>query len=112
MKIALIVPEFPSLSQTFVLNQITGLIDRGHQVDIFAERPDNQPKMHADISKYKLLQRTYYLPCLPRNKIVRVLKGLNLSIKYIFKKPDVVLRALNSGERPHLCLYYLKACHF
>jgi colanic acid/amylovoran biosynthesis glycosyltransferase len=95
MKIALIVPEFPSLSQTFVLNQITGLIDRGHQVDIFAERSDNQPKMHADISKYKLLERTYYLPSLPRNKIVRVLKGLNLSIKFIFKRPDVILRALN-----------------
>jgi colanic acid/amylovoran biosynthesis glycosyltransferase len=78
-----------------VLNQITGLIDRGHQVDIFAERSDNQPKMHADISKYKLLERTYYLPSLPRNKIVRVLKGLNLSIKFIFKRPDVILRALN-----------------
>jgi len=95
MKIALIVPEFPSLSQTFVLNQITGLIDRGHQVEIFAERADNQVKIHGDISKYKLLQKTYYLPCLPRNKVVRVLKGLNVSIKIFIKKPKVVLGALN-----------------
>ena len=34
MKIAFIVGKFPVLSQTFILNQITGLIDRGHEVDI------------------------------------------------------------------------------
>jgi hypothetical protein len=36
MKIAFIIQHFPSLSQTFILNQITGLIDLGHKVDIFA----------------------------------------------------------------------------
>ncbi len=36
MKIAFIVNDFPLLSETFILNQITGLIDRGHHVDIFA----------------------------------------------------------------------------
>jgi hypothetical protein len=34
MKIAFIVGTFPSLSETFILNQITGLIDRGHEVHI------------------------------------------------------------------------------
>ncbi len=37
MKIAFIVGGFPSISETFILNQITGLIDRGHDVEIFAK---------------------------------------------------------------------------
>ena len=36
MRIAFVVISFPALSETFILNQIIGLIDRGHQVDIFA----------------------------------------------------------------------------
>ena len=34
MKIALLVWKFPVLSETFILNQITGLIGRGHEVHI------------------------------------------------------------------------------
>ena len=37
MKILFVVGQFPKLSETFILNQITGLIDQGHQVDILAE---------------------------------------------------------------------------
>ena len=55
MKIAFFLNRFPMLSQTFVLNQITGLIDRGHEVDIYAIRPENNTKMHADVTKYNLL---------------------------------------------------------
>ena len=36
MKIASIIHSFPNISETFILNQITGLIDLGHQVKIFA----------------------------------------------------------------------------
>ena len=34
MKIAIITTSFPSLSETFVLDQITGLLDLGHDVHI------------------------------------------------------------------------------
>jgi len=37
MKIAFIVGGFPTLSETFILNQITGLLDMGHEVEIFAQ---------------------------------------------------------------------------
>ena len=36
MRIAFIVDFFPIMSQTFVLNQITNLIDLGHEVEVFA----------------------------------------------------------------------------
>jgi len=32
MKIAFVINEFPCLSETFILNQITGMLDLGHDV--------------------------------------------------------------------------------
>ena len=61
MRIAFVVGEFPALSETFILNQITGLIDRGHSVDIFASGSRDDPKVHTDVEHYGLLGRTFYM---------------------------------------------------
>jgi len=95
MKIAFIVEAFPALSQTFVLNQITGLIDRGHEVDIYAEFRDDQQKVHPDIEKYQLLNRTHYQPRVPQERFKRLFKGLQLFLRYFFKDPLLILDALN-----------------
>ncbi len=95
MKIAVIVEAFPALSQTFILNQITGLIDRGHEVYIYAEMSDPMQKMHSDIEKYQLLERTYYQPKPPRNKVLRFLEAILLFISSFLKDPILVLRSLN-----------------
>ena len=60
MKIAVIVHGFPKLSETFILNQITGLIDLGHTVDIFAYYKPKEKKVHADIKDYALLNHVKY----------------------------------------------------
>lgn len=99
MKIAFIVGRFPCLSETFVLNQITGLIDRGHEVDIYAYGPGKDLKMHADVEKYNLLHHTFYYgdvyQKIPANKFRRFIKGLNLIIKNIHRKPMALLKSLN-----------------
>ncbi len=95
MKIAFLVGEFPNLSETFILNQITGLIDRGHDVDIYAEIPSNRAKVHADVEKYNLLNRTYYHPQIPSNYLLRVLKGSGLLFSNFLKDPILLLRSLN-----------------
>ena len=94
MKIAFIVGQFPALSQTFILNQITGLIDRGHEVDIYANLPGNDPKIHADVERYNLLNHTFYLK-MPANKFLRLLKGMYLIITNFHKKPMALLKSLN-----------------
>ncbi len=65
MKIAFVVDKFPVLNQTFTLNQITGLLDRGHKVDIYAlegPRPDHIRFVQPLLKSHRLLGRTYYYP--------------------------------------------------
>jgi colanic acid/amylovoran biosynthesis glycosyltransferase len=72
LRIAVFVNEFPALSETFVLNQITGLIDLGHDVTIFANRPRDDTAEHADIGAYGLRERLVYRG-MPDSKIQRLL---------------------------------------
>ncbi|WP_373528636.1 glycosyltransferase [Nostoc sp.] len=76
MKIAFIVHPFPSVSETFILNQITGLIELGHEVDIYAHKVGNISKIHPDVEKYHLLEHTYYYNKGPENNVVRMIKAL------------------------------------
>lgn len=96
MRIAFIVGQFPTISETFILNQITGLMERGHEVDIYSlqGRPA-ETKMHPSIEEYHLLPFTYYVPSIPKNYFWRGLKGLGLLIGHGFKAPRVCWRALN-----------------
>lgn len=73
MRIAFVLGTFPSLSETFVLNQITGLIDRGHEVDIYAEQPGGPSEAHPDVLAYDLLPRTRF-EGLPRSRVRRLLE--------------------------------------
>ena len=70
MKIAFLVGKFPVLSESFILNQIAGLLDRGHELDIYAlDGPgDITSKVHPIVTKYNLLDYTYYSPTPPGNK--------------------------------------------
>ena len=109
MRIAFIVSQFPTLSETFILNQITGLIDRGHEVDIFANSKRKEPKVHPDVEKYDLLSRTYYRN-MPTNKVRRIIKAFGLIVANFHKNPIAILRSLNvfkyGGDALSLKLLY------
>ncbi|HLA00621.1 MAG TPA: glycosyltransferase, partial [Thermodesulfovibrionales bacterium] len=62
MKIVYLVANFPTLSETFILNQITGLIDRGHEVEIIAFQDPRQGRIQEEVIKYGLLEKTHYIP--------------------------------------------------
>lgn len=130
MRIAFIIGRFPSLSETFILNQIIGLKQLGHHVHIYAQNPDQGIKFHSDIEKYDLLGITSYYPDTPANYFFRMLKAL-----YVFalntrnKNSILLLRSLNFHAYGHLslslrlfyyCIPFLKGqksydvinCHF
>lgn len=95
MKIAFIVGQFPTLSETFILNQITGLLDRGHEVTIYADRPGDRSKLHDDVITYGLLDRTYYLDDVPTNLLWRVIRGCGIFWSKLLQSPGKTLDALN-----------------
>lgn len=98
MRIAVVTSPFPSLSQTFVLNQITGLIDRGHEVEIISFAKENCSKFHEEVMRYDLLNRTSYPfepEIMPRNLFLRFLKAVVYSVVFLAKNPVAVFKSLN-----------------
>jgi colanic acid/amylovoran biosynthesis glycosyltransferase len=61
VRIAFVVGGFPETSETFILDQMTGLIDRGHEVMILARPPaDPRAPSHASVDEYGLMQHVLY----------------------------------------------------
>jgi colanic acid/amylovoran biosynthesis glycosyltransferase len=110
MKIAFILSSFPNLSNTFILNQITGLIDRGHSIDIYAFKPGDTIKKHENVDKYNLLDLTFYWPALPSNLILQYMKAIGLMLTKFSKHPKFLLQFLISLKylkhiEPHLLFW-------
>lgn len=99
MKIAFIVGMFPSLSETFILNQITGLMELGHDVDIFAINKSNEKKRHNIINELNLMDRVYFFPDIPKNKLLRIIKGKFLFFMNFYKDPKKLLKSINIFRR-------------
>ena len=79
---------FPVLSETFVLDQLVGLIERGFDVRIFALCSPNENVKHRAIDEYKLLERTTYIRIPPEQLLgntyqwMQVFKELNPTVDF------------------------------
>lgn len=84
MNIAFIVGQFPLLSESFILNQISGLMDRGHDVHIYATqgRSELTSKVHPIFEKYQLETKTFYSPTIPASYIRRLV----VAIRYLWQQ--------------------------
>lgn len=82
------------MSESFILKQIAGLLEAGHDVEVFAEEDPQEGKVHDDVLKYNLISRTHYIRTVPRNKFLCRLKTLFLIILNFFKGPVRLSRAL------------------
>jgi colanic acid/amylovoran biosynthesis glycosyltransferase len=114
MKIAFIVSHFPAISETFILDQITGLLDLGHEVDIFASQRGPGRKVHPDVGKYDLVSRTRYAH-MPSSIITRLLLAPGAFIIRGSRAPLRTAMTLNvwkyGREALNLGLFY-RACSF
>ena len=99
MKIAFLVGSFPKLSETFILNQITGLIEMGHDVNIFARTPSGELIVHDDVEKYKLLNQTRYFDNkkyeIPKNNFLRIIKAIKILRTSTKIQKKQLIRSLN-----------------
>ncbi len=79
MKIVIFTYFFPKISETFILNRITRLIDNGFDVRIFALKNPSVVKayeddsletiVHPDVIKYKLSEKVEYFPRKPSGEL-------------------------------------------
>ncbi len=96
LRIAILVGRFPVLSESFILNQISGLIERGHQVDIYAlEGYSAETKVHPIVDQYNLIDCGYYVPQIPSNYGLRFLKAWWLLVTKGWRNIPAILRSLN-----------------
>ena len=65
-KIGYIVRKFPNLSETFILNEILELEERGHDIHIFSLDRPNDPCFHKNLPKLKA--NVTYIPNLTKIK--------------------------------------------
>jgi colanic acid/amylovoran biosynthesis glycosyltransferase len=96
LRIAYLPGQFPMLSETPVLNQITGLVKRGHEVDVFGDRPPPGLSYHPSVDEYHLLDRAFYRPDLPRGSLARWAAAISLI--RASKRPEdrkALLRSMN-----------------
>ena len=59
MRIGIVTSQFPSLSETFVLNHMVGLIEADHEVDILARFIQKDEGIHPHIQNYNLMDHLY-----------------------------------------------------
>jgi colanic acid/amylovoran biosynthesis glycosyltransferase len=87
MRIAVLVGAFPTVSETFIVNQVTGLLDRGHDVRIIAEKVGKPEVIHSEIITYGLMDRVRYSAALPEAYPRRFVAALPLFGRFVLHKP-------------------------
>lgn len=94
MRIAFLLNIFPKTSETFIVSQIVGLIERGHTVDIFARHRNSDDPVDPQVKKYRLIERTQYLT-IPARRTERVLAAAKIILKRGWRRPLHLLRSMN-----------------
>ena len=102
MKVAVILGGFPKLSETFILRHITGLLDLGHDVDIYARRNPREALVQPDVDRYRLRERTHYFE-VPEGRAARACRAAATFLRHLPRHPLAMLRAARG--RPGQSLY-------
>lgn len=88
-----ILKSFPVLSQTFVIDQINNLIDKGYNVQIISLYPEKvDAKLKCSVEKYDLLARTEYV-CKTSTKIAKIkhlLSAFAITLKKLKRSRSVL----------------------
>ncbi|MEM7228768.1 MAG: glycosyltransferase [Planctomycetota bacterium] len=109
MQIAYLVTSFPALSATFILNQITGLVARGHDVHIYGDRPGDTENISDEVHRLKLLDVTT-APPMPSTAVARLACSPLPFARLMMRRPGIALRSLRAsmygGQAKNLNLLY------
>jgi colanic acid/amylovoran biosynthesis glycosyltransferase len=82
LRVAFMVWRFPILSEAFIVNQIAGLMERGHEVHIHALNglPKDATSVHPLVEQYDMLKWVHYPPTRPQINWLAALKAVFLLV--------------------------------
>ncbi len=69
--IAIVVNYFPTVSETFIVNQINSLLDAGFQISLYAYHQVDLAVIHDSFTRYHLLDKVHYFTKPPISKLAR-----------------------------------------
>lgn len=113
-KIAFIVGVFPAVSETFIIDQIADLLDRGIEVEIFAFKKGDLTNISGRYFEYDMKNRTRYLQ-MPKNRLIRIFVAIPKIIRMLILGPSVLMRALDVkkyGSAAHSLRYLFWSAPF
>ena len=93
MRVAFLVPRFPQLSETFIIHQALGLLERGHDVHVIGQRP-TEPDVTI---REDLAARVRYEPTCRTSRLPRTAHGGRLLLTHAWRHPKL-LRTINPGR--------------
>jgi hypothetical protein len=97
MQIAVFISTFPGVYETFIINQITGLIDHGHIVAIYALKQGEAQAIHEHIIDYDLLRPTTYLALNDQNP-----RSVTKALRLLHPATEAVVTIPALAQHPHL----------
>jgi colanic acid/amylovoran biosynthesis glycosyltransferase len=94
LRIAVVCAQFPTASETFVSAQVIGLLNRGHDVEVFSDRPHFNDAIQSDVVASKLIAKTTYFTS-PSTRLWKQITKVAIELARIaFKRPKSLPRAL------------------
>ncbi len=90
-KVAFVVGIFPVLSETWLISQVTNLIDRGIDVELYVFKDGSRANISDKFFTYHLAERMH-LAEMPTNPFVRVLRAIPKIVHVLCTRPSLLLK--------------------
>lgn len=94
LRVAFVVGIFPAVSETFIVDQVCDLLDRGVEVEVFSFKKGGELNISQRYFDYQLAGRTHYLE-MPAHRAIRIIGALMKIPQLVIKNPRALLRSLN-----------------
>ena len=98
MRVAFLTALFPVLSDIPFLNQIVGLLERGHQVDVYADGPQAGGPFHPDVERLGLQSLTRYPLRWPAGRLERWRAAARVVLDHRGTERRALLRTLDPSR--------------
>lgn len=82
-QIAVVVGYFPTVSETFIVNQVNALIESGNLVTLYSYNNTKYKQIHQSLKKHDLINKVNYFKKPPVSKIKRFIVFLQWILRYL-----------------------------